>query len=200
MKVKELFEAKHKIRYISGKKELTFPDQYEVGYGMQATVFRHPRHPGTVIKKVRVREPRTDGHVLFTKLALKHQDNPFFPKIYNASMRFLNTGGQELVIQMERLHNIRDEDLAEAMKHMFERLGFDRDMLDTISSMYHYLSDPTKWNHLKTHTNNPKFREALEILEPAIKKFDGHDLHLDNFMVRLTSIGPQLVIIDPFWK
>ncbi len=96
MKLKELLEAD--IKTIPGKHEagLTKPKQVSrgiklLGSGMQGSAFKHPHIPNTVIKtaKVRTKNPDDNPYVAFVKLSLDHQDNPFFPRIYNAVLRQL---------------------------------------------------------------------------------------------------------------
>lgn len=206
MKLKELLERD--IRTVPGGKEAVTPKLTRIsskplgkikrlGGGIQGTAFKHLRIPNTVIKTAKVNHPETDGYVKFIKLALDHQNNPFFPKIYNAVLRELSADiyAFELIIQMERLHKITSEELFDVTPQLFKRLGF---KLDDLEDMWDYLNDPDIWKHLIEKTKNPQFAEALSLIlsvDPALR---AHDLHTDNWMIRLTSVGPQLVVIDPF--
>jgi len=56
-----------------------------VGVGGQAIAYLHKKFPGKVIKPVQITGP-SDPQYQFTRLCLKHQDNPYFPKIYAVKM------------------------------------------------------------------------------------------------------------------
>ena len=47
------------------------------------------------------------------------------------------------------------------------------------------------------YSQNPEFKEALNILKQWENNFH-YDLHAGNWMFRLTSVGPNLVLLDPF--
>lgn len=49
------------------------------------------------------------------------------------------------------------------------------------------------------YTPNPLFKQALRLIKPIINKHRA-DFHLGNFMARITSTGPELVIIDPVYQ
>lgn len=208
MKLKELFEKDIKI--IPGKTEAEFGRMKQasrglkdIGGGVQGTAYKLPHIPGTIIKTAKVKNPETDGYVTFVKLVLDHQDNPFFPKIYNAVIRKLSVTEKgnpfELIIQMERLHKLSSTELYEIAPQLFKRLGIDipRDDLGNIRALFDY---PEQRMEMAAKTKNPQFAEALNVLEPLFNKFSTQDLHSGNWMIRLTSVGPQLVIIDPFFS
>lgn len=197
MKLKELLEKD--IRVIPGKSSIEPTLSYKLkrlGAGVQGMAFKHPRSTNMIIKTARVSNPETDSYVKFIKLALEHQDNPFFPRIYDAVLRTLPNNEYELVVQMERLHKLSSRELADITPQLFKRLGFKLE--DIEEDMWEYLNDPDVWDFLIKNTKNPKLAEALSLLLQADPTLRRHDLHFDNWMVRLTSVGPQLVIIDPF--
>jgi len=201
MKLEELLEKE--IRQIPGKvpaeakfhRLRLFGKIKYLGAGMQAAAYKHPHIPNTVIKTAKVSDPERDGYVKFVKLVIDHQDNPFFPKIYNAVLRKLPHEEYELIVQMERLHKLSSRELFDITPQLFARLGI---KLEDLEDMWDYLNDPDVWRYLIENTKNPKFAEALELLLSADPLLRTHDLHVGNWMVRLTSVGPQLVIIDPF--
>ena len=62
------------------------------------------------------------------------------------------------------------------------------------------LDDADFRKDLVANTNNPKFKEAMNLLEPFLSgSVPGviSDMHAGNWMLRLTGHGPHLVISDP---
>ena len=153
----------------------------------------------------------------FVNIAKQHQDNPFFPKIYGSKILKANTkrGNPQyiLVVKMEQLVPLNSSKLDQTIPHLYKQLGFkltdaDRKSIEGIKDRDPAIERKILHQKLKNvftgrsgahtfETSNPEFKEAMDILFPWIQKF-GEDLHTGNFMVRLTSTGPQLVIIDPF--
>jgi hypothetical protein len=175
-----------------------------MGSGVQGYATMHPTQQNVVVKTADVYNVDEDAYVEFVKLALEHQDNPFFPKIYKAKLVRMGEFFHRLVITMERLHDISKPKIADAIVANFRRLGIPQDVADTTTStdtikviaIRALLNDRIYRQHLAKVTPNPKFREALTLLDPYIEKFV-NDLHAQNWMARLTPSGPQLVIIDP---
>lgn len=56
-----------------------------LGVGGQAIAYLHKKFPGKVIKPVQIVGPE-DPQYQFTRLCIRHQDNPYFPKIYAVKM------------------------------------------------------------------------------------------------------------------
>lgn len=161
----------------------------EIGGGVTAQVFGSEK-PNT-IRKISYHASPNDAYIQYIKIILQHQDNPFFPRIYNAKL-YKKSGLYALFMEMEKLISLKDPKMIDTAYHIFRQLGLD------------YMSyRPWDWENsnfiegLKQKSNNPHFIEAVNILEPLFKKFIS-DLHKNNMMVRLTSSGPQLVITDPF--
>jgi hypothetical protein len=64
---------------------LTHSTQQVIGGGAQAIAYLHKKFPGKVIKTIQL--SGTDDPVYqFMRLAMKHQNNPYFPKIYSVKM------------------------------------------------------------------------------------------------------------------
>ena len=59
---------------------------YEVvGTGAQAIAYLHKKFPGKIIKTIQIHGPH-DPSYQFLRLILKHQDNPYFPKIFSVKL------------------------------------------------------------------------------------------------------------------
>jgi hypothetical protein len=132
----------------------------------------------------------------------------------------LDTTNQQIfgVVKMERLTPV-DEIDTESLQGAIQNLGFSfvdftntsirnspaasisdfgykvDNFLNKISS---YLKRGNSDFIKEIHNFNPKFAKALIIIRKLIKKYNFRpDLHTGNIMVRLTSVGPQIVITDP---
>ena len=177
----------------------------KLGSGAQATAHPHPNDPTKIVKYVKVdtRDPARDSHVQYINMVSKHRNNPFFPRIYNAkTLHHEDADEITLVVVMEKLHPVAsawetDEKLEYSVSQMMRRLGIKVD--EPISNPFaldSFMSNQGNRKQLRDSTDNPQFKEALELMEPFFRKH-GTDLHNENFMVRLTGHGPQLVFADP---
>lgn len=176
----------------------------ELGGGVTAQAFKSDK-PNT-IRKVSYHKSLNDAYIQYIKVILQHQDNPFFPRIYNAKIYkepktthsqykhyfFANEASYALFIEMEKLIPLKNPKMINTAPHIFRQLGLDYKDYD--KSLW---DNPYFIEEIKQESNNPQFVEAVNILEPLFDKFIS-DLHKNNMMVRLTSSGPQLVITDPF--
>lgn len=168
-----------------------------MGSGLQATVSKTKSN--TVVKKASVSNdihPERDAYVQYVKLVSENQGNPFFPHIYKARLfkqqpeEGAEIGRMYIVVHMERFHEMRDEKISDSIQELVKSLGIgnltDRSFDDSASRFA-----------IAEETSNPQLRDAIFLMEPLFQQF-GSDLHIGNFMVRLTSTGPQLVFADPF--
>ena len=155
-------------------------------------------------------------------MALDHQDNPFFPKIYNAKIYIYplnHVGGHAhdgiLYVEMERLHELNANKLRDNIEPILQSLGISSDLIkhnaelmttsndyggDMYYVLFDFFKDKESMKKLLASSKNPKFKQALQII---LKTNDENyisnlDLHGGNLMFRLTGVGPQLVFSDPF--
>ncbi|RLD77901.1 MAG: hypothetical protein DRJ15_12615 [Bacteroidetes bacterium] len=171
-------------------------------------------------------ETTADSAGEFIQLCYNHQDNPFFPKIYKVkkyvwdkAVEFERPGPYNsearsiIVVEMEKLHPITEGQLHHVAQKIFESLGLSREYFISVASKYTgkpveafqdrsitslvsyaFNKDP---EGIKKHTKNPKLAEAIDLL--VTTKHNGQmDLHAGNMMFRMTNIGPQLVLVDPW--
>lgn len=179
----------------------TFPERMagknkeELGSGVSAVAFKSDK-PNTV-NKVSYHSNPNDGYIKYIKEIMKKKDNPFFPRIYNA--KIYKEGNQyALYMQMEKLLPLpipSDENPSPKLEGMGERL-FSNLGLDWKYYSREIWEDPRKLVKLAKETNNPQFAEAIKVIYPLTLRY-GSDLHRKNFMIRLTGVGPQLVVTDP---
>lgn len=192
-----------------------------LGRGSMAQAFDHPTSPNTIMKiidiSMDVMGGGIDGQVINTNMMLDHQDNPFFPKIYKAII-FKHSdrlGGHKLYIEMEKLHEMRANKLKHNHESILHSMGLDPSLINgeadphggddnkhlfALEEIMQLLTHPDNIPaDFITKIKNPKFVEAINVLREVQQKNKAwFDLHMGNFMYRLTSTGPQLVIIDPF--
>ncbi len=190
------------IKQVSPQGKLSTDKLARAGQGLMSNVFRHPKKSNSVIKIARLnREPEYSGTYQFVELAFKNQDNPFFPRIYNAKL-YTYSNETELVIEMEKLVKLTSKmyDVDHVIQ-IFRNLGIPlvkvvaekgyrplRDLHDTLVDI--------GIDKLASITTNDQFAEALRLVKPLFA-FGGVDLHDGNWMIRPTSSGPQLVLTDP---
>jgi len=201
MKLQELFEkidlTKTTPVKIRGKDVIPVSGDL-VGHGVQGKVYS--TGTGVVTKSAVITGPG-DPTVKFLKTVIKHQDNPFFPKIYHAKIyKNKNSTSEDdylyLVVQMEKLLPLTNPKIKETAIELLSRLGFNgEDAFDQLDALLY--GPPKALQDFLKKSRNPKFKEAMSIILPGLRQFDS-DLHSGNLMVRLTSAGPHLVITDPF--
>jgi hypothetical protein len=107
---------------------------------------------------------------------------------------------------MERLYSINnfDDSVIEAA---IRNAGINPDDIrvygdpinDFLGNIDSYLIGVISNNFIKKlHGINPQFAKALIIVRKLINKYKFYtDLHAGNVMIRLTSVGPQIVLTDP---
>lgn len=185
--------------------------KHVIGGGLQADVYAPPslQKSNKVVKVARMLvDPEDDGYLKYVNLVLDHPDNPFFPKIYFAKMYQVGADSDYfyLMVELERLHEVTEKRLIDVAREQFSRLGFEEDVLEIVNNsvrggrISELLDDADFRTYLVKNSNNPKFKEAMILLEPLLSgKFPGvvNDMHVGNWMLRLTGHGPQLVISDP---
>lgn len=172
-----------------------------LGSGVQGHAF-DTNKPNTV-RKIYGIDSFDDPYHQFIKMIEQHQDNPFFPRIYrhhvykNKPLQhshlndYLMTG----VVMMEKLYPLYKGPLdADTIISMFENLGL---KINTPDDLYSMFTQRTMIQRVINTTTSDTFAEALRILISSGRK--AYDLHSGNWMVRLTSVGPQLVILDPVY-
>lgn len=190
--------------------------------GSQASAFQHTNKLNTIVKVVNLHfGGMNDPIIRVVKLFLEHSDNPFFPKIYTAKIyRDELDKHLYMIITMERLRPISasNEHLFEAsiqqlyrlrvlpskydFKHPLhsQHMNFVEETEDEIEAayitMFEMFSDVRNRYWLAQNTPDNNLKEAIKLLNPIFKD-NRSDLHEDNVMVRLTSVGPQLVLMDP---
>lgn len=172
-----------------------------LGAGVQGIAF-DTNKPNT-IRKVYGLDSFQDPYYQFITMIQQHQDNPFFPRIYRhhvyknkpiqqSRISDYNMTGVVMMEKLQPLYGSRiDNDTIVAM---FANLGVN---IDTADDLYDRFFSRTEIQRVINTTPNDTFADALRILLSSGRK--SYDLHAGNWMIRLTSVGPQIVILDPVY-
>lgn len=187
-----------------------------VGSGLQSNV--HDSGMGTVIKMAFIDKKHglNDAAIQTVKMITQNQDNPFFPKIYHARVYQDTSHDQHmlLLVQMEKLIPITNKKIRDAVLSQLQQLGIttvnprhitNANTKDIVQSTMFNMTDTVddivtgheSFAKVFGKSKNPEFIKAMQLVTRGATKL-GADLHADNWMVRLTGQGPQIVIIDPF--
>lgn len=181
----------------------TSVDSEDVSGRGKFSAVKGDQDPHMINKVAHRHDPAYNAYVDFlidNKLA---QSNPHFPRIYTSEgndkwkteklqytlRQYLydkNTDPKELDQRLETLASIYLNDKE-----------YESDI--TPNSFYRLITQPSK---IKLGT----YRRALEIINQLFDKLRHDDprayliidLHPDNIMVRMSPVGPQLVLVDPF--
>ena len=199
---------------IKAKTAFSTKDAEFINSGYQAQVYQHPRDPNKVIKLVDMDDPNDDSYIDFIKLAMAHQDNPHFPRIFGAKVyekhdddkheesefQEESMGDYRLVVVMEKLYSVRTHKLEKAAIAAFENIGIPNRIaaasINKPSLLQDYIEDYYDDTMARVSSHVDKFIEAYKLLQPYIDEY-GQDMHSKNFMLRITSTGPVLVLVDP---
>jgi hypothetical protein len=183
-----------------------------VGIGAQALAYLHHKYPTKIIKTIQVYGD-SDPSYQFLRLVLKHQDNPYFPKIYNVKMyptkeANYRTRGIDfdemdptgvfspppsqldytIYVVMEKLSNLSQ--ITEQDLRMFgiPKVGSGKVDLQFRRAFKDRYLRSVMINNVK----DPFLRQALRLLEPLFNHFEP-DMHKNNIMLR----GTHWVFVDP---
>jgi hypothetical protein len=171
-----------------------------IGAGVQGVALS--TNKTNTVRKVYGLDSFDDPYYRYIKMIEQHQDNPFFPRIYRHSVYknkafapnrlsdYFMTG----VVMMEKLQPLAGGRIDKEVVHaLFMNLGVDL----TKHDLYGTFMNRTNIQKIIDTTTNEQFADALRLLLSSGRH--AFDLHAGNWMVRLTSVGPQLVILDPVY-
>lgn len=193
-----------------------------IGVGAQTMAYLHKKFPNKVIKTVQI-SGTNDPSYQFLRICLKHQNNPWFPKIYtvkeynsiqqqyrprwnqydNLNIGFDDKEGvppsiqqKTLIVVMEKLQPIPKESIT--FDFIRQHFSFDHRMYKTLQlkSPTALLFDLFNGDYSKIIYNNTpddNLKQALRLFVPLFKHYDG-DMHPQNIMMRHPN---QVVFIDP---
>ncbi len=178
-----------------------------IAAGYQAQVYQHPRDPNKIIKLVDIKNLDGDAYFEFIKFIMDHQDNIHFPRIFNAKLYEKQSDAPNykhspfhLIVIMEKLHEVSNPKLHDAVFSAFRNAGFPAEVIEDSfqnhTKLHSYIDSYVDDTTVAKNSHLDEFISAMKLLQPFIDEH-GQDMSMNNFMLRLTSTGPQLVIIDP---
>lgn len=173
----------------------------------------NPRDPHEFVKKPHL-TTLMDEDAYYTYIReirdLKREGyhNPFFPQVYNIDITQDPKGNQRPRYRIEKLQKGEDYSF-EALIGLYERLFNDefdqRNLEGTTNKSYAVWREIARQVDRAVEQSNYKnirddeLREALMLISKIIDEHNhwNVDLHVNNIRVRGSSIGPQLVLMDP---
>lgn len=184
----------------------------KLGTGAFSTAYTHKDNPHDVTKGSRPVE-NTDGYEAFFRAlskSKKAKSNIYFPRFRNINT-FTNkeTGSRKrtsYMVKTERLHPLSSLSYTEAnalLHKMFTKEGRDWIADGHENPGIQYLVrgiDGALDGYIKRdQIKDEELKYAVRFLDVVRTKSDFQsDMHEGNLMVRRTSVGPQIVINDPF--
>ena len=165
------------------------PKKWSVlGHGAQASAFLH-NGSNTAVKVMYV-EGTSDPAYQFLRLALNHQNNIHFPKIYAYKQySTIDDDISKIIINMERLYKINRNSL----KIIENELGVE---IPSVKSLKINMTDPAFRQQMIRNAKTPALKQALKLMEPLFNNYRV-DMHLGNIMMRSNGANQEMVFIDP---
>ena len=150
MKVYELLNESN-IKHVTVK---NMPDIKErnpkIGSGFEAEVYA-AKDGATIIKELWIKESiETNASYQYINMVMSHQDNPYFPRIYNAKLytsKREDDTHSKLIIQMEKLVEFDTSKTEHLLPQLIAQLGIapdDVDGADTARRMKR-MEDGSQW-------------------------------------------------------
>lgn len=131
-------------------------------------------------------------------------DNPFFPRIYDLTVKTDPSGRKLPRYRMEKLQHL-DSLPTETLIGMYDSLFNDEAPFDptdsptsVATSIARKINGAVENNNLNS-IENEELKDLISVLANMLIHNENFyaDIHRNNIMVRGTSVGPQLVITDP---
>lgn len=141
-----------------------------------------------------------DGFAAFVNYLKQHDlmDNIHFPKVYSANTTQDRSNSTRHKFQMERLidpRSLSEEELSRLCDANFTDRLMERSVEEMAFAMERSVKSPQM---AEKYIASESLAEALRIIKAASDETDhALDLNKDNWMVRRTSTGLQIVITDP---
>lgn len=184
-----------------------------LGSGSEAVVFQNTtkaENSGVVTKWIRnQRTPYNENPAIIFLIHANKHGNPFAPVVYNIKQISNQNGTFDYYIKMEKLHKTLLQ-----MKDNIEQPQIDAFVRQVVQD---YDSYPLSLYQLagiirnsaveegveingKRYEYTEKLAEICDIINLVVMKYHGRlDLAARNIMIRLTSVGMQLVLNDPIY-
>jgi hypothetical protein len=173
----------------------------------------NPRDPHEFIKKPHLTAKLDkDAYYKYVmeirELKQKGYHNPFFPQVYNIDITQDPKGNQRPRYRIEKLQQ-GDSFPVRTLVGMYERYfmdEFDMNTIDTYSNksygVWREIANQVNRAVERSNYTNIRDDQLIEALMLIVKLIQENpdwnvDLHVNNIRVRGSSVGPQLVLMDP---
>lgn len=182
-----------------------------LGAGIDAIVFHNdqkPQQAGVITKWVRQQLTDYNSNPVIQYLVKGNSmGNPFIPVVYEIKQHQTNDEFYEYFIKMEKLHNTLHRMNLDSNQVLmlltqiipeYDGPKIRKEELETlIEESFYDLSGLTIGNKLYKYNEN--YLKTLKLIRNIVHSSNSNapDMHSNNIMIRLTSVGMQLVIIDP---
>ena len=181
------------------------------GQGAFATAKPHSTNPHMYVKSNRVAgKLKSDPYYQWISAVKKLAgSNPYLPRVYDIKLETDSTGAVKPHYTIEKLIDgtTLDKELTSSKDGLDEYNTANHIAIQIGGEKYSWISN---WHWLiktlRVDLNknlqkfvDPQFVEAFQLVKTVTDSNPNfhYDLHPGNFMIRLTSVGPQLVITDP---
>lgn len=180
-----------------------------VGAGVDAVVYHNKNNPskaGTVNKWVQdqAKSPEDNGTIQYLVRG-NSLNNPFIPKVYDIRVVKNRNNKYDYHITMEKLHGtlaeagLDPQQLSALVNQVLENYDGPEMTMPILSNVIkHGAEDISVRIGGKEYNYTSTFLDAIDlVLDTILSTGSELDLHANNVMLRLTSVGMQLVITDP---
>ena len=159
----------------------------QLGNGLYATVWEHPKFP-YVLKIFRSHD---EAYKHWVKFCMDHNDNPHFPKFVSTKVWPITRNVS--AVRMEKLTKFNNEDYPDFVKSIYN-LDISQIIVNDkweVVDQLGYQKPPSWDEYCAAH---PLWIPALKMTDEFIKRYRYRkDMHKGNFMMR----GNDIVITDP---
>ena len=151
-----------------------------------------------------------DAYYQYVKAAAPlMKSNPYFPRVYKITVNKDSLGQTKPSYNLETLHpnivnpqgdqqQIAHEQQVQALEAVMDRMFVEVPKLQTGKSGLGRYLETIAQEQDYSNVKDPKLVQALELINSVAEKGSFNwDLHAGNIAFRLTSFGPQLVLMDP---
>jgi hypothetical protein len=186
-----------------------------LGTGYFAAAWTHASDPGVIIKiEKNPSTPKYNSYYRYIEnVKTQMASNPFLPRVYDIEKINYAALTQHVYV-IERLHHA-DSLLDRGLLTRDHIMGMiDRYLILNKDSRYEVedmeseelwewfsnkIADISKYGNgsVRTPTKDTKLTQACDMVNDLTHSGSFVDIHEDNIMLRLTSVGPQVVITDP---
>lgn len=131
-------------------------------------------------------------------------DNPFFPRVYVVNIQKDSDGVTKPDYKIEKLQPgsaFSDEALMGIGERLFNDYNEDEFRVAPMKEIADRLYNAVELRRGIKNIKDPQLLQAIKLIKKLIDSNPNYmnDMHPENIMFRGTSVGPQLVLMDPIF-